>query len=99
MTIVGGSFMHAIAELLGKGPCHPQVVEYEYWQTLHLTWPQGKMTLLPVDAAERARDVLDADVLIYEENEERLGHSNHGPALYDFLARQPGWLGRQNPPP
>lgn len=92
VTVVGGSFMIALAELMGQGPCHPHFVEYEYWQIDRLIWPGGKITKLPVDDAERARDVMDADVLIYEENEQVLGHSQHGPALYNFLSQQPGWL-------
>jgi alginate O-acetyltransferase complex protein AlgJ len=92
VTVVGGSFMIAIAQLLGEGPCRPHFVEYEYWKSYHLTWPNGVMAVPPMDDAERARDVMGADVLIYEENEQNVARSNHGPALYDFLAKQPDWL-------
>jgi len=92
VTVVGGSFMIAVAHLLGEGPCRPHFVEYEYWKSYHLTWPHGVMAVPPIDDAERARDVMGADVLLYEENEQNVARSNHGPALYDFLAKQPGWL-------
>ncbi len=93
VTVVGGSFMIAIAQLLGQGPCHPQIAEYEYWRADRLTWPGGQIVKTDVDEARRAREVMDADVLLYEENEQLLGRVQHGPALYDFLSHQPGWRG------
>ncbi len=85
VTMVGGSFAHAIGEALSRQRCHPQVMEYEYWHNFVLTWDDGDMEEQPFNAAQRARDLRDADVLIYEDNEQMLGHSEHGKALYDYL--------------
>ncbi len=38
-----------------------------------------------MDEAQRAADILAADVLIYEENEQVLPHPPQGEALYEFL--------------
>ena len=86
VTIVGGSFMIGIAQVLTRLPCPVTVVEYEYWQYYHLTFRRGKVTAGPVDPARRDRDLNDADVIIYEENEQLLGQSQHGPLLYQWLA-------------
>ncbi len=85
-VIVGGSFGHAIGEFLNASACHLSVTEYEYWRRFTLQWNGGDEVIKPVvAAASRDADVLSADVLIYEENEQILGHSDHGQALWRFL--------------
>jgi len=85
-VIIGGSFGHSIGEFLSTTPCHVSIVEYEYWHLFTLTWVPKTMVIDPtVDAARREADVLNADILIYEENEQILGHSEHGPALWQLL--------------
>lgn len=90
VAIVGGSFMHQIAELLNQTACHPHFDMWEYWRVLHLTWPYVGQSYVvsPVDPAVRARNILGADIVIYEENEQLLANSRHGPAFYDFLQAQ-----------
>ena len=85
VVIVGGSFGHAIAEHLSEQPCRPYVTEYEYWRLVALTWHDGTMAQTPFDEAQRGRDLADADVILYEDNEQMLGRSLHGKALYDYL--------------
>ena len=89
IVIVGGSFSHTNGDVLSASPCHPDVTEYEYWRRTRLVWPDGKLTFSnQFDTAARDRDVMDADVLIYEENEQILTGPYHGQALWDFLKTQ-----------
>lgn len=88
VVIVGGSFGNALGSYLSLEPCR-LVVEYEYWRRVHETWNGGHVTLGEVDPAQRARDLQAADVVLYEENEQILGHSDHGQALYEFLLARP----------
>ncbi len=93
-VIVGGSFGHAIGDFLSATPCRVSVVEYEYWHNYTLKWTHNVMTIDPtVDAASRDADVLGADILIYEENEQVLGHSNHGQALWQLLSERAAGAG------
>ena len=86
VVIVGGSFSHAILETLLDATCNPPAIEYEYWRTYTLYWTKpGPVLRYGVDAAARSRDILAADVLIYEENEQVLPHPPQGEALYEFL--------------
>ncbi len=85
ITIVGGSFMMGIGQVLSRLPCPATVVEYEYWTIYHIGFHRGKATPRDVDPAQRDRDLNDADVIIYEENEQLLGQSQHGPLLYRWL--------------
>jgi alginate O-acetyltransferase complex protein AlgJ len=84
-VIIGGSFSHAIGETFSEQPCDPKVTEYEYWHNFELTWREAEVDIVPFSAAQRDRDLRDADIVIYEENEQLLGHSKHGKALYDYL--------------
>ena len=91
VVIVGGSFGNALGSYLSLEPCRPVVAGYEYWRRVHETWDEGRVTRGEVDPAQRARDLQAADVVLYEEHEQILGHSAHGRALYEFLrARPPG---------
>ncbi len=88
-VIVGGSFGHAIGDFLSATACPVTVVEYEYWHSYTLRWAGGVMTAdAAVDAASRDADVLNADLLVYEENEQVLGHSYHGQALWQLLGQR-----------
>ena len=90
VVIVGGSFSHATVEALGSLPCRVPVTEYEYWRAYTLGWDGHSLTITGgVDETTRDAEVLDADVLIYEENEETLSHPYHGRALFHFLQAHP----------
>lgn len=86
VVIVGGSFSQQILVWLSRLPCSVPVVLYDYWKIVRLS--AGGRDIFgsaPVDADERDRRVLDADLLIYEENEQVLGTQNHGTALWQML--------------
>lgn len=85
VAVVSGSFGNALGSYLSLEPCRPVVAGYEYWRRRHETWDGGRVTLGEVDPAQRARDLEAADAILYEENEQVLGHSDHGRALYRFL--------------
>jgi len=86
VVIVGGSFGHAMLEHLLATTCNPPAVEYEYWRVFRVSWSKlGQVVTPGVDEAQRARDILAADVLVYEENEQVLPHPPQGQALWEFL--------------
>lgn len=86
VAIVGGSFTVRIAGLLGRTACAPSFDGYLYWHSGHLTWSRdGHLTQGSVDPVQRAAALRDADVLLYEENEQLLGHAEAGRALSDAL--------------
>ncbi len=86
IVMIGGSFGHSPNEYLSRQACHPEVVEFEYWHTVRLAWHDGELgPLSPVHDAERTQALERADIIIYEENEQLLGQSAHGLALYQSL--------------
>ena len=86
LAIVGGSFSHAMLEFLQRSTCNPSAVEYEYWRAYTLHWgPKGAELVIGVDPARRDADILAADVLVYEENEQIMRAPLHGEALWQFL--------------
>ena len=86
VVIVGSSFSETIVAALGRLACSVPAVEYEYWRVITLRWTPGGVDIRhAVDAPARDAEVLGADVLIYEENEEGLRQPFHGRALWAFL--------------
>ncbi len=86
VVIIGGSFSHATLKALSAASCPVPAVEYEYWHAATLRWGYGDLVRQSgADPAQRNPDVLAADVLIYEENEQLLSAPLHGEALWDFL--------------
>ena len=89
VVVVGGSFGHALLETLLEATCNPPAVEFEYWRTYTISWSKaGPLLRYGVDEAQRSRDILAADVLVYEENEQVLPHPPQGEALYEFLKNE-----------
>ena len=89
IVVVGGSFSHATLRALSALPCPADATEYEYWHTYTLRWGDGALDKrVGVDAAARDADVLAADAVIYEENEQLLSEPAHGQALAAFLQAQ-----------
>ena len=90
VVVVGGSFSHALLEYLHKATCNPPAVEYEYWRAYTVRWTDLGADARPgVDEAERNAAIRDADVLVYEENEQVLPAPRHGWALYEYLHSLP----------
>jgi hypothetical protein len=89
ITIVGGSFMEHIAPFLSQLPCGADVVQYFYWHGHRDVWHDGVPVIEPVVPAVRDADLLNADIIIYEENEGVLGRPQHGQAFYQWLLAHP----------
>ncbi len=90
VVIIGGSFMHNIGDALTNLPCVSHVEEFEYWTAYDIAWTRGVETIRRgVDPAHRDAELQAADVIIYEENEQTLGRSIHGPLLYQWLSEHP----------
>jgi hypothetical protein len=90
VVIVAGSFMEAAASALSWEPCLSPIVQYYYWHTSRFIWVNGQMTTQmfeSVDPALRTKDLLNADIIIYEENESLLipPLPQHGQAFYQWL--------------
>ena len=86
VVIIGGSFSHATLKALAELPCPSRATEYEYWHVDTLHWSQGGLDRhTGVDPDQREADLLAADVVIYEENEQILSQPFHGQALAAFL--------------
>ena len=77
--------MQGIGEALSRVSCDTEVTQYEYWTAFHLTWRGGVTAVGKVDPAQRDADLRRADIVLYEENEEVLGHAHHGEALLQWL--------------
>jgi hypothetical protein len=85
IVIIGGSFMLNLAAKLDHTGCGADAVTYEYWSMNRVTFDNGKWIVTPVNPAQRDRELHAADVIIYEENEQVLGHAPHGPKFYRWL--------------
>ena len=91
VAIVGGSFSHATLRALRDLSCPVAATEYEYWHTNTLRWSGGALDKTPaVDAPRRDANILAADVVVYEENEQLLEQPLHGQALLTFLRSAAG---------
>ena len=97
VVVVGGSFMEQVSRRMAMSGCRPTIVQYQYWQIIRFSWVDGVESFSPVDKADRARTLMDANVLLYEENEQNIARTKHGPASYDFLSQQPGWVAAATP--
>ena len=85
MAQVGGSFLYQIDKAFQRMPCPPQIDLYEYFRRTMAFYPGDRR--FPVDPGRREWMLTDAaEVVILEENEELVAHSDHGEALYQLIA-------------
>ena len=84
ITIVGGSFMEAIAASLSRSACVGRVVEYFYWHE-RFAWSNGARTRSPADRALRDAELRDADIILLEQNEAGLRRGEHAEAYQAWL--------------
>ncbi len=84
ITVVGGSFMEAIAASMSRSPCVGRIVEYFYWHT-QLAWSDGVMRAAPADPALRDAELRDADIVLLEQNEANLQRGAHADAYRAWL--------------
>ncbi|WP_158745991.1 alginate O-acetyltransferase AlgX-related protein [Acidisphaera sp. L21] len=86
VAIVGGSFAIGSLRALLALACPVVATEYEYWHTFTLQWNAAGMVRQPgVDGAARAVTLRDADIIVYEENEQVLRQPSAGQELFAFL--------------
>ncbi len=84
LAMVAGSFGHQIMNSLGEGGCINVDYFYYYSLRLDLAGPQGTASSTPVP--ENAFNRLNTDkVIIFEENEDLMTHSNHGKAFFEKI--------------
>ena len=73
-TEVGGSFLFILNSTLAKLDCPPVITFWVYWN------------FLPVDAQARRRSLLDAQAIIFEENDSVAPGSQHGELMMQEVA-------------
>ena len=86
ITEVGGSFVGGLNAALEKTPCPPRITYWFYWDQKQIDLSQGHAYEFPVDPAARRRSLLDADVILFEENEQMGPGSTHGTELMKEVA-------------
>ena len=74
ITEVGGSFLFILNSTLAKLDCPPVITFWVYWN------------FLPVDAQARRRSLLDAQAIIFEENDSMAPGSQHGELMMQEVA-------------
>ena len=78
ITEVGGSFLDGLNSTLQKLACPPDITDWFYWDNKLMHYANEHRATLPIDAQARRRSLLDADVVILEENESLGPQSSHG---------------------
>ena len=85
IAAVGGSFTFHPLRLLSRLPCPPHIDFYTYFVVEHVTFP-GLIRNPHIDPAARARLFLDtAEIVVLEENEERVFRAPHSEQLWDLV--------------
>ncbi len=78
ITEVGGSFLMGINTTLEALDCPPDISYWFYFDHKRFRYVDRHMRELPMDTAARRRALLDAEVVLFEENEAALPTSVHG---------------------
>ena len=107
ITEVSGSFIFGINDALQKLACPPDITEWFYWDWNLMHYANNQQDVLPIDAQARRRSLLDADVVILEENEASGPQSRHGELMVQEVdaltqtasALDPQSAGSPPPPP
>jgi hypothetical protein len=86
ITEVSGSFIFGINDALQKLACPPEISHWFYWNWNLLHHANDHRDVLPIDAQARRQSLLDADVVILEENEASGPHSGHGELMMREMA-------------
>jgi alginate O-acetyltransferase complex protein AlgJ len=86
ITEVGGSFLDGLNATLQKLACPPDVTDWFYWDNKLMHYANDHRDILPIDAQARRRSLLDADVVILEENEAAGPQSRHGKLMMGEIA-------------
>jgi hypothetical protein len=75
-AIIGGSFMHPIAESLINAACLRRLNLYFYLEAARFAGPKVQVQKRPLEPQDIA-PVLDAKLVIFEENEAVIGRTRH----------------------
>lgn len=78
ITEVGGSFLMGINSTLERLACPPEITYWFYWDHERFLYTGNHMRELPIDPGVRRRSLLDADVVVFEENEAAGPATPHG---------------------
>jgi alginate O-acetyltransferase complex protein AlgJ len=81
IAAVAGSFLAGINDILTKQACRPEIDDWFYWDQKRIRHVGNRTVSLPVDADDRARSLLEADLVVFEENDAKLPGSEHGKAM------------------
>jgi hypothetical protein len=85
ITEVGGSFLMGINDTLERLACPPDITYWFYWDHNRFRYVDRHMRELTMDAKVRRQSLLDADVIVFEENEAALPETGHGRHLMDEM--------------
>ncbi len=86
ITEVSGSFLFGINDALQKLACPPDITDWFYWDWNLMHYANDHRDVLPIEAQARRRSLLDADVVILEENEASGVPSSHGELMMQEMA-------------
>ena len=87
---VGGSFLASLNWTLEKLACPPRITNWFYWEQRRLQYGNGRVYELPMDEDARRQSLLDADVVLFEENEAAGPDSRHGELMMQAVAALAG---------
>ena len=90
ITEFGGSFLGSLDSALEKLACPPQITNWFYWDHNRVHYEGGRLYDLPVDADARRKSLLDADIVLLEENESLAPGSRHGEQMMQQVAALAG---------
>jgi alginate O-acetyltransferase complex protein AlgJ len=86
ITEVGGSFLDGFNTTLQKLTCPPVITDWFYWDKKLMHFANDHRDSLPIDPQARRESLLDADVVILEENEASGPQSNPGKLMMGEIA-------------
>jgi alginate O-acetyltransferase complex protein AlgJ len=86
LTEVGGSFLTVIDTVLGSLACPPEISDWFYWGTSLLHYTGDRLVRSSVDSEARRLSLLNAQAVIFEENELTLPASHYGELMMQEVA-------------
>jgi hypothetical protein len=86
MAAVGGSFVLGILGTLSELACPVETNHWFYWSDRHLHHVGRRARELPVNAGMRRNSLLDADIVVFEENDSVAPGSRQGRPFLDLVA-------------
>ncbi len=84
VAMVGGSFLHQIREVMIQSGFFSRINYFNYFKVFHTIYPGNVKLSVDENNLETYRDLLEADVVVVEENEQNL-RSNHVKLLRETL--------------